>query len=223
MRNRILCLAIIGLFFVNAASAQRIMGALIAGVNATQVDGDEVFGYHKFGLNLGAAAIIPLKGNWSISIENIYSEKGAHQRAIYNDSLDGSYDLKLNYLDVPLLVQYTDKGIITFGMGASWGSLVKISEQRNNRPISATTLTSGIYNRSDIDLLLDVKFRLVKRLHFDVRYAYSLKPIATREVIDSKTGYPNIRNQYNGMFTFRFFYVFNERLSERVQKNLQVK
>ncbi len=202
----------------HSANAQKIMGALIGGVNATQVDGDEVYGYKKFGLNLGAAAIIPITGNWSVTLENIYSEKGAHQRPRFIDSLDGSYDLKLNYLDVPVLIQYTDKDIVTFGLGASWGGLVKISEQRNSIPMPGTTLTSGIYRSSDINFLMDIRFRLVKRLHFDVRYAYSMRPIATREIVDSKTGYPNIRDQYNGMFTFRFYYIFNEKLKEKIKK-----
>lgn len=225
MNKKLVIVFIIGLIncsFLNSAHAQRIMGALIAGVNATQVDGDEVYGYHKFGLNLGAAAIIPIKGNWSISLENIYSEKGAHQKARYIDSLNGSYDLNLNYVDVPLLLQYTDKDIITFGLGGSWGSLVKVTEKRHDIDIPGTTLGSGIYKRSDINFIADVKFRLVKKLHFNVRYAYSLRPIATREVIDSKTGYPNVRNQYNGMFTFRFYYIFNEKISERAVKNQPV-
>jgi hypothetical protein len=81
-----------------------------------------------------------------------------------------------------------------------------------------TTLTSGIYRSSDINFLMNVRFRLVKRLHFDVRYGYSIRPIATREIVDSKTGYPNIRDQYNGMFTFRFYYIFNERLKEKTKK-----
>ncbi|MCB9014644.1 MAG: PorT family protein [Lentimicrobiaceae bacterium] len=198
---------------VHHTYAQRIMGAVIAGVNATQVDGDEVFGYHKFGLNAGAAAIIPFNNKWSVSIENIYSQKGAHQRSVYLDSLDGSYDLKLNYLDVPVLVQFTDKDIVTFGAGMSWGRLVGIAEQRNGYDLNETTLESGIYRSSDLNLLIDVKFRLIDRLRFNVRYAYSVRPIATREIIDSKTGKPNIRDQYNGMFTFRLYYVFNERLS----------
>lgn len=226
MKNKLLhILLIIGIvsFYSHTAKAQRIMGALIGGVNATQVDGDEVYGYHKFGLNLGAAAIVPIKRNWSVTLENVYSEKGSHQRARSTDSLDGSYDLKINYLDVPVLLQYTDKGIVTFGLGGSWGGMVKIYEQRNGNEVTSTTLTSGIYRRSDLNFLMNVKFRLVKRLHFDVRYAYSLRPIATREVIDSKTGTPNIRDQYNGMFTFRFYYIFNEKLSERVRNGQKPK
>ncbi|HLO91661.1 MAG TPA: outer membrane beta-barrel protein [Lentimicrobium sp.] len=226
MKNKLQFLFLIAgllVFQAREVNAQRIMGALIGGVNATQVDGDEAFGYHKFGLNVGAAAIIPIEGNWSITLENVYSEKGSHQRAQFKDSLDGSYDLKINYLDVPLLVQYTDKGIVTFGLGGSWGGMVKIWEQRNGNEITSTTLTSGIYKRSDLNFLMNVKFRLVQKLHFDVRYGYSLRPIATREVVDSKTGTPNIRSQYNGMFTFRLYYIFNEKISERVRTGQKAK
>lgn len=193
--------------------AQRIMGAAILGVNATQVDGDEVYGYHKFGLNAGLAAIVPFGDHWAVTVENIYNQKGAHQRPLYQDSLDGSYDLKLNYVDIPVLVQYTDKDVATFGAGMSWGRMVGISEQRNGYPMPETTLESGIYRSSDINLLLDVKFRIIEKLRFNVRYAYSVRPIATREIVDSKTGKPNIRDQYNGMFTFRLYYVFNEKRS----------
>lgn len=195
--------------------AQRIMGAAIVGVNATQVDGDEVYGFHKFGLNTGLAAIVPFGNNWSVSLETIYNQKGAHQKKRANDSLDGSYDLKLNYLEVPFLIQYTDKDIVTIGTGMSWGRLVDISEQRNGYDMPGTTIESGIYRSSDLNLLFDIKFRLIDRLRFNVRYAYSLRPIATREVIDSKTGKPNIRDQYNNLFTFRLYYVFNEQLSRR--------
>ena len=85
------------LLFITVISAhtgygQRIMGAAIVGLNATQVDGDEVYGYKNFGLNAGLSAIVPFNNKWSVSIENIYSEKGAHQRVKYLDSLDGSYD-----------------------------------------------------------------------------------------------------------------------------------
>jgi hypothetical protein len=196
-----------------SAEAQRIMGAAIFGVNASQVDGDEVYGYKKFGFNTGLSAIVPFNDKWAVSIENVYSEKGARQRRKYLDSLDGSYDLKLNYLEVPVLLHFTDKDIVTFGAGMSWSRLVKVSEQRNSIEMPATTLESGIYNSSDINLLLDIRFRVFERLRFNARYAYSLSPIATREVVDSKTGRPNIRDQYNGLFSFRLIYVFNERYS----------
>lgn len=145
-----------------SAEAQRIMGAAIFGVNASQVDGDEVYGYKNFGLNTGLSAIVPFNDKWAVSIENVYSEKGAHQRRKYLDSLDGSYDLKLNYLEVPVLLHFTDKDIVTFGAGMSWSRLIKVSEQRNSIDMPATTLESGIYNSSDINLLLDIRFRVLR-------------------------------------------------------------
>jgi hypothetical protein len=60
-----------------------------------------------------------------------------------------------------------------------------------------------------------------ERLRFNARYAYSMRPVATREIIDSKTGRPNIRDQYNGLFSFRLIYVFNERLSRESRRQGQ--
>jgi hypothetical protein len=211
-------LLFIAALLVQTGYGQRIMGAVIVGLNATQVDGDEVYGYKNFGLNAGLSAIVPFNNKWSVSVENIYSEKGAHQRVKYLDSLDGSYDLKLNYLEVPVLLHFTDKDIVTFGAGMSWGRLVKVWEQRNGYEMPATTLESGIYRSSDLNFLLDVRFRVFERLRFNARYAYSIRPIATREIIDSKTGRPNIRDQYNGLFSFRLIYVFNERLSRESRR-----
>lgn len=211
-------LLLIAVISVQSVNGQRIMGAAIVGLNATQVDGDEVYGYKKFGLNAGVSAIVPFNNKWSVSVENIYSEKGARQRARYLDSLDGSYGLKLNYVEIPVMLHFTDKDIVTFGAGLSWGRLVKVWEQRNGYEMPATTLESGIYRNSDLNLLLDVRFRVFERLRFNTRYAYSIRPIATREIIDSKTGRPNIRDQYNGLFTFRLIYVFNERLSRESRR-----
>lgn len=212
-------LLICALFILSLnAGAQRIMGAAILGVNASQVDGDEVYGYKKFGLNAGLSAIVPFNDKLSVSIENIFNQKGAHQRRRYLDSLDGSYNLKLNYLEVPVLLHYTDKDIVTFGAGMSWGRLIKVWEQRNGYEMTGTTLQSGIYHKDDFNLLFDIRFRVFERFRLNARYAYSLSPIATREVVDSKTGKPNIRDQYNGMFTLRLIYVFNERYSRENRK-----
>lgn len=218
LKKTLFALLLLSGMALSPVNAQRIMGAAILGMNATQVDGDEVYGYKKFGLNAGAAAIIPFKEKWSVSIENIYSEKGAHQRRRYLDSLDGSYDLKLNYLEVPVLLHFTDKETVTFGAGMSWGRLVKVWEQRNGYEMPATILQSGIYRSSDLNLLLDIRFRVFERFRFNARYAYSIRPIATREVVDSKTGKPNIRDQYSGLFTFRLIWVFNERISRESRK-----
>ncbi len=198
-------LILLTLMFTSIASnAQYIRGALIAGGNAAQVDGDEVFGYHKYGFQLGASAIIQFNEKWSVSLENIFNQKGAWQKARYSD---GYYNLQLDYVEVPVLLQYTDRDRITVGTGFSWGKLVKV-EELNKR--DSSLLTEGTYNQNDWDILADLRFRLYKSLKLNIRYAYSLSKIATRNVKDSKSGNYNTRDQYNNLFSFRLMYIINE-------------
>lgn len=201
---------LISLAFTKPAESQNIRGALITGLNLTQVDGDEVFGYHKAGLQLGAAAIIQLDKKWSVSLETVFNQKGARQHERYTDSLDGSYKLLFNYAEVPLMLNYTDKERITVGAGISYGRLVKVEEFKNSFRVDQTTLLDGPYKLSDWNILVDLRFRLYQSLKLNIRYAYSIVPIATREVIDSKTGKPNIRDQYNNVISIRLMYIFNE-------------
>jgi hypothetical protein len=192
------------------SNAQYIKGAAIAGGNVSQVDGDEAFGYNKFGWQFGAAALVKFNKKWSLSLENIYNQKGANQGARTSDSLDGSYLLKLNYVEVPVLFHYTDRDRITVGAGFSWGRLVKVEEYKSGYRVDSTTLLGGPYNKNDWNILVDLRFKLYKGLKLNLRYAYSMVPIASRVVIDSKSGNPNLRDQYNNLISLRLMYIFNE-------------
>ena len=103
------------LFSSGLLHAQNIRAGIIGGINITQVDGDEVYGFHKYGFSAGTAAIFPLSDRFSISIENIYNQKGSLQKPRSNDSINGAYHLILNYVDVPIMIHYEDKQTMTFG------------------------------------------------------------------------------------------------------------
>ena len=197
--------------------AQRIKGAVFVGANISQVDGDEIFGFNKVGFNVGAAAIIPFAENFSFSIETIFNQKGSYQGKQYRDTdslgniLTGEYKLKLDYLEVPFMIHYTDKDIITAGVGFSYGRLVNVKEWEHGRLIETTTLNTGPYDRTDFNILADIRFRIYKRFKFNIRYAYSLAKIRTRDFYDIFGDYVNTRKQYNNLITFRLIYVFNEK------------
>ena len=200
--------------------AQRIKGAIIAGANLSQVDGDHIYGFNKIGANIGAAAIFPFAKNLSFSIETIYNQKGSHQSKQWDDvdslgnPITGEYDLKLNYLEIPFLVQYTDRDIITAGIGFSYGRLVGIKEYEQGRLIESTTLNSGPYSRDDYCVVADLRFRIHKkipRFKFNIRYSYSMAKIRTRDFYDKYGEYIDTRKQYNNVISFRLIYVFNEK------------
>lgn len=208
-KNSIAALVILITSMGFPAFGQIIKGVAIAGFNTTQVDGDEVFGFHKYGWNVGASAIIPLSKKWMVGLENIYNQKGSLQRVQFTDSIkNGAYRLNLDYVEVPVLVFFEDKETMTFGTGLSWGRLINVKEYENGNRVETTTL-KGPYSRNDWNFLVDVRFRVYKRIKFNFRYAYSIARIRERHYSNFYLGEWD-RKQYNNMLTFRLLYYINE-------------
>lgn len=196
--------------------SQVIKGEAILGMNLSQVDGDEVFGFKKVGLHVGAGVLVPIAKNWDISLEALYNQKGANENAQYNDSIyNGAYRVNLNYAEVPVLVMYTDKGFISAGAGFSWGRLVGVKEWEHGDLVETTTVNNGPYNKNDFCILGDLRIRIYKQLKFNLRYQYSLVKIRTRE-FENLAGEKWTRDQFNNVISFRLIWVFNEEQSKRV-------
>ena len=215
--------------------SQHILGAVSAGVNLSQVDGDEVYGFKKVGFNGGPSVIIPFGKDkkWSVTIELLYSQLGSRQKSVYGASdtirdstragfYDG-YRLSLNYVQVPVIVHFTDKRFIAGGLGFQYGQLVGVTEYEDYNDLrgfvrSKTTL-QGPYTRSDLQALADVRIRVYRGFWFNVRYSYSILPIRTREFVNPFFGNTWLRQQYNNVITFRFTYIFNDILPDKNKKS----
>jgi len=209
-------LTLIIFVFSFGAKAQIIKGEAILGMNLTQVDGDEVYGFKRVGANVGAGVLIPFgkKGRWDASFEALFSQDGAYQSPQYDDSLSYEYKLHLNYAQIPVLVMFTDKEFISFGAGFSWGRLVGVQEWEHGQRVDSTTLNSGTYDKNDYCILADIRIRIYKSLKFNLRYQYSLTSIRTRDYFNPITGQSWTRNQFNNVISFRLIYVFGEKKSQ---------
>jgi len=193
------------------ASTQGIQGAIAFGTNLSQVDGDEVVGFKKFGINASAIAIMPFKKRWAISIEASFSQKGAYEKYPRNyqaDKLYPYYNLRLNYAEVPVLLHFTDKGFLTAGLGLSWGRLVGVKEIEWGKQTDLS-LYSGDYARNDLNGIFDLRIPIYKKLKFNFRYSYSFMVIRNRTYTNI-AGDTWTRKQYNNILTFRIYYIFNE-------------
>ncbi|MEI6060591.1 MAG: outer membrane beta-barrel protein [Bacteroidota bacterium] len=195
--------------------AQLFKGEIIGGSNKSQVDGDEAYGFKKYGLVGGVGVVAPFYGNWSFSLETLYSQRGSKLKPQYNDSLDGSYRLKLDYAEVPFMIQYTDHDVVSAGLGVSWSRLVNVDEFKNGFRVDSVTLLSKVFDRNDWMAFGDLRVRVYKNLILNARYSYSLQKIATRTVNDSETGKPNVRDFYNNLWSFRLIYMINEKRPDK--------
>lgn len=216
---------VVVLFFIlfsSSTQAQLFKGFGSLGLNLSQVDGDEVYGYKKAGLHAGLGVMMSPYKNWDVSLETNFTQKGARQRVQYPlDSLNGAYRLSLDYLEVPVLVYYTDKDFVTVGTGFSWGRLVRAEEWEHEKK-TATTAQNGVYSTNDFDVLIDLKMKMSRKFSFNFRYSYSMAKIRTREFI-RLDGSSNVRQQYNNMLTFRLVYFFNKDEAQRVKDEDKMK
>jgi len=216
-----LLLILSGIFLTTGLQAQRILGAISAGINLTQVDGDEVYGFKKIGFNGGPSVIMPFgkNGKWSVTMELLFSMNGAYQKGGTSVPDTGEvdtnvpayydgYKLNLNYVQVPLMVHFTDKKVIAAGAGFAYGQLVSVKEWEDG--IQTQTSLKGPYTLADFQVLADLRIRLWTKLWANVRYGYSLLPIRTREFTNITGKQEWIRKQYNNVITLRLTWVFND-------------
>lgn len=228
-------LIILPLFMVLSehAFSQRILGAVSAGVNLSQVDGDEVYGFKRVGFTGGPSVIIPFGKNkkWSVTMELLFSQLGSRQKSEYpaSDTIKNSqgfydgYKLSLTYVQVPFVFHFTDKRTIAGGVGLQYGQLVGVTEyEDHNDPrgfikIDSTTL-QGPYTLADLQILADTRVRIYKGLWFNVRYSYSILPIRTRTFTNQFYQDTWTRKQYNNVITLRLVYIFNDILPVKNKK-----
>jgi len=208
-------LLLLMLSFVKPASAQRFLGGISVGANFTQVDGDQFYGFRHVGLNFGPMAILPFgkKKQWSVSMELLYSQKGSYHKGNTDTTY---YHLNLNYIDIPVMVHFTDKEVISAGVGFCYGQLV--GKKESTLPDSIMVPNSN-FLPYDLSVLGEVSLRLWNRLWINVRYQYSMISLRT---VTYKDPYNQLntweRKEYNNLITVRLTYIFNQELRGKPKK-----
>ena len=219
-----------GLALPFGAKSQVFLGEAFVGYNICQVDGDQIMGFFKQGVNVGVGVITPIwtkdKFSLELSLEVLYNQKGSKQgRKYWSHQIDpitgheitGEYNLSLSYGEVPFMVYFTDKKVVSAGVGLSYARLMGLTEYEHGVKTNVTA-SSGEFDQNEFNILADVKIRVYKRWKLGFRYSYSLNPIREREYFDIEGNSLGVFKQYNNLFTFRLTYVFNEKLEDLVRE-----
>ena len=136
LRLFIITFVLIVVFIPTTMQAQIIKGEVFFGGNACQVDGDECYGFKKIGVHAGAGALVPITNWMDVGLEVLFSQKGAYKRdsITSGNAFPHAYNLSLNYAEVPVMVYFTDKDKVSFGIGVSYGRVVGIKELVDRLP-----------------------------------------------------------------------------------------
>lgn len=157
------------IFCSKPLQAQDFKGIATVGINASQIDGDYLSGYHKFGLMVGVGVERKLYKRWSVSLGLEFMEKGS--RTSYKDS-SIYFKWKLQYLDLPLLFSFKAHQRFRFQLGLTPSILVNEKVDNGNgyyKPAFKDDLFHALISPG-------VEFSFAENLSLLLRYQYSITP-----------------------------------------------
>ena len=189
-------------FIIHPLQAQLFKGEVFAGGSLSQVDGDECYGFERINAQVGAGVLWSVvEGDWlDLGLEILYNPKGALRSDTlkYNSgSFYGLYDLKLNYVEVPLMLYFTDKHRYTLGIGLAYGRLVGITEKINNIETGTTVGNGRLRWRDGYD----------ESDRYDVTSFKTLEDLESAGLYDQTTNPPTLTVQNSSTYSKNDFSV----------------
>lgn len=191
-------------------AAQRFKAGIIAGVTASQIDGDASAGYHKVGLQGGLRGIVVLRPKQDASIEFLFTQRGARNET----KTPPFFKTTLNYIEVPVQWHYHDWPAngdpedpdffrIHFNVGLSYGRLLDYKDDSDDFGAGITAALPDL-NRNSYCFLIGASFYATKHVAFTVRYHRAIN-----RLYDPLRPGANFANSLNEHFlAFQTMYVF---------------
>jgi hypothetical protein len=189
--------------FVSTAMAQRFDAGLLAGFNASQVEGDTYKGYHKPGILAGVFVQTDIIPTIFTGMEIKYSQKGSRKRISPRDPEPEKYIMRLGYVDLPLFVGFrtNERGAVIAGVSA--GYLIHSGEFDEYGTFPPQDKNE--FNSIDLQPFLGFQFGVLDELKLDLRFALSVLPVRGHPGEDATTYYW-LNNQFNNVISLAFYY-----------------
>ncbi|HET6243224.1 MAG: PorT family protein [Bacteroidetes bacterium] len=183
--------------------AQSFNAGITAGLNTARVlGGVNHSGWRRFGIIAGPFVEYELNELSGLKMEMLFSQKGEKKPYRPNVGDYTFYQLRLNYIDIPVFYYYKHTKFI-FEAGPSFNYLIEYSEEDLSGPLTF----ERPFNTMEFAALFGVNYKLTENLDMNWRYSNSLVPI--REHLGGSV-YRLNRGQYNSFFTFKVIYWFNK-------------
>ena len=185
-------LLVLIVFISGIIYAQSVQFGLKGGLNGTNLNFENsTDGNYKLAWHAGALAHIHLSKQFALQPEVMYSEQGANiKEGTYE------YDINLNYINVPVLLQYMTSSGFRLQTGPQFGYLV---HAENEAPGADAEINSG-YKKFDFSWTVGAGYKFASGFGIDARYNHGLTDV--HEVIPT-----DIQNR---VFQVGIFYQFKQ-------------
>lgn len=161
--------------FVSAASMAQFHLGIKGGANITKVDGKSFRDEFRYGYHLGGFAEIRMGNKFVLQPEVLFNQYAtrldSNFKAVYQDVFDGNSNIKLNYISIPIVINYKLIGsFLSLQAGPQFGILIDQSR---------TTFQNGAdaFKKGDFSMLAGLNFK-VGPMRINGRYAIGLNNIS---------------------------------------------
>lgn len=189
------------------SKAQAFEGALVGGATTSQIGGDDLSGFTKWGFFAGPSVSYPLKDKWKLTGQIFYTRKGSKAD---NDEIakgKGLWDkLTLTYFEVPVFGEYQLQDRLFLQGGLSPEYLLQAKTRARGE------LTTDL-RRVSLNAVFGGRYELSERLSFMSRLNFSVIPIDKGPIsLNTGTNAPNdFRNRaVNLVIKFGLRYAFGD-------------
>lgn len=161
---------------VTSVNAQRLDFGGKIGANLTKIDGVSFSDAYKLNYQLGFFAEIDLNKNWGIQPELLFSQTSSRVdsgfHSVYEDAASSllKRNVKLNYLNIPVLLRINAGNLLTFQVGPQFSILVNDNENLLNNSKDA-------FKKGDLAAVVGAQINISK-LRIYGRYNFGLANIS---------------------------------------------
>jgi len=180
MTRTVLILLIGVLSSIGTSSAQepiRFQGRWFSGVCASQIHGDGVSGFNKFGLTAGPLLVLSSKDKiWEWGL--LYTQKGSRKVPNPKAGDYSTWRYRFTYVDVPLVRVWKPEPWWWFGLGVQPSLLLRAEEDFYS--VGYSDLTTPSLRNVDVGLLAVLGLEYTDHLALEARLSQSALPISER-------------------------------------------
>jgi hypothetical protein len=201
-------LFILILVFSSVSFAQVFHGGVLAGITASQVDGDTYAGFDKLGFQGGVFVTTPITHGIDARMEIKFTSRGAKNPASEDNT--GFYKLGLYYIDLPVLAAIKVKQLGSIEFGLIPGYLFAATGEDDYGKIPEESLVD--FHKFDLGTLLGISFNISEKIALNFRYSYSV--LSIRDLGSENDYYSWLGNlfgfsegDYNNYMTFGVNYL----------------
>lgn len=191
---------------------QRFYGGVMAGLTASQVDGDTYSGYNKPGITAGAFVGMNINTNLGLNMELGYNAKGARETGTVENPVH--YKLALHYISLPLFLTYTlnKKFAVEGGLSTSY-LMAYHAEGMDGTGNISEILDAVPIKKIDISYLVGFGYHITDHFYLNFRFSYSIFAIRKYENADFNYGpiaklFGVNNGDYNNTISFSGYYKF---------------